>query len=495
MPTRRGQTSIIALMRFHRMASFSFALLLATTPAARAEGLPDLGESAQLDLSPQMERRIGEGIMRDIRLREPGYVDDPEVNGYLNRLGRGLARQSDEARQEFEFFALRDATLNAFAMPGGYIGVHTGLILSAQSESELASVLAHEISHVTQRHLARMVSKQSEGQLAGLAALAVAILAARSNPDAAMGAALAGQAAGIQHQLNYSRDFEREADRVGLQLLEKSGYDIRGMGSFFERLQRFGRLYENNAPAYLRTHPLTTERIADMGNRIQQRPYRQAPDSTDFVLVRAKLRAEQGTPRDAVTDFESQMRERKFVSEPGAIYGLARAYLRLKDIDRAERQLAALRGLKTEAAMVETLAAELRTVRGDHAGAIAILRGAAARHPQDRAIAYALVESLLADRRFDAALKVASDDVLSHTTDARMRHLQAKTYALLGRRLSEHRTQAEAYILQGQLNEAIAQLQLAQQAPDGDFYERSQVDARLREIKARHAEELKRKKP
>ncbi|MBK6402112.1 MAG: M48 family metallopeptidase [Rhodocyclaceae bacterium] len=477
------------------MATPLFALLLAATPAVLAEGLPDLGESAQLDLSPQMERRIGESIMRDIRLREPGYVDDPEINGYLNRLGRGLARQSDEAKQEFEFFALRDATLNAFAMPGGYIGVHTGLILAAQSESELASVLAHEISHVTQRHLARMVSKQSEGQLAGLAALAVAILAARSNPDAAIGAALAGQAAGIQHQLNYSRDFEREADRVGLQLLEKSGYDIRGMGSFFERLQRFGRLYENNAPAYLRTHPLTTERIADMGNRIQQRPYRQAPDSTDFVLVRAKLRAEQGTPREAVADFESQTRERKFVSEPGAIYGLARAYLRNKNLDQAEHQLAALRRLKTEAAMVETLAAELRTARGDLPGVAAILRAASARYPQDRAIAYALVEALLANHRAEEALNIAATDVQGYTTDARMRHLQAKAYAFLGRRLSEHRTQAEAYILQGQLNEAIAQLQLAQQAPDGDFYERSQVDARLREIKARHAEELKRKKP
>lgn len=495
MPTRRGQTGIIVLMRCHWMATPLFALLLAATPAVLAEGLPDLGESAQLDLSPQMERRIGESIMRDIRLREPGYVDDPEINGYLNRLGRGLARQSDEAKQEFEFFALRDATLNAFAMPGGYIGVHTGLILAAQSESELASVLAHEISHVTQRHLARMVSKQSEGQLAGLAALAVAILAARSNPDAAIGAALAGQAAGIQHQLNYSRDFEREADRVGLQLLEKSGYDIRGMGSFFERLQRFGRLYENNAPAYLRTHPLTTERIADMGNRIQQRPYRQAPDSTDFVLVRAKLRAEQGTPREAVADFESQTRERKFVSEPGAIYGLARAYLRNKNLDQAEHQLAALRRLKIEAAMVETLAAELRTARGDLPGVAAILRAASARYPQDRAIAYALVEALLANHRAEEALNIAATDVQGYTTDARMRHLQAKAYAFLGRRLSEHRTQAEAYILQGQLNEAIAQLQLAQQAPDGDFYERSQVDARLREIKARHAEELKRKKP
>ncbi|HZV55294.1 MAG TPA: M48 family metalloprotease [Rhodocyclaceae bacterium] len=471
------------------------ALMLASTPVVLAEGLPDLGEAAQADLSPQMEKRIGESIMRDIRLREPSYVDDPEVIGYLNRLGRRLASQSDEVRQDFEFFALRDATLNAFAMPGGYIGVHTGLILSAQSESELASVLAHEISHVTQRHLARMVSKQSQSQVASLLSLAVAILAARSNPDVAMGAAIAGQAAGLQQQLNYSRDFEREADRIGLQLLEKAGYDIRGMGSFFERLQKFGRLYENNAPAYLRTHPLTTERIADMENRIQQRPYRQATDSLDFLLIRAKLRSQQGTPRDAVVDFETQVKERKFASEPAALYGLALAYLRTNDLGGADAQVAALRRLKIASPMVETLAAELRTRQGDVAGAVRILREAAARYPQDRAIAYALVEGLLADRRPEEALKLSVADIQSYTTDARMRGLQAKAYAFVGKRLRQHWAQAEAYALQGQLLPAIEQLQLAQKSPDGDFYERSQVDARLREIKALQAEEAKAKKP
>jgi predicted Zn-dependent protease len=207
------------------------------------------------------------------------------------------------------------------------------------------------------------------------------------------------------------------------------------------------------------------------------------------------LRAQLGTPQDAVADFESQTQERKFVSEPGALFGLARAYLRNKNLDRAEQQLAALRRLKVEAAMVDTLAAELRTARGDLPGAVTILRAASARYPQDRAVAYALVEALLADHRPGEALKLATADAEGYTTDARMRHLQAKAYAFLGRRLSEHRTQAEAYVLEGQLNEAIAQLQFAQQAPDGDFYERSQVDARLREIKARHAEELKRKKP
>jgi predicted Zn-dependent protease len=467
------------------------------SPLAVAQGLPDLGEAAQTDFSPAMERRIGESIMLEIR-RDPAYLDDPEVASYLNRLGSRLAAQSTDARQEFELFALRDPTLNAFAMPGGYIGVHSGLILAAASESELASVLAHEISHVTQRHLARLINKSGQGQVTSLLALAVAILAARSSPDLAMGAMMAGQGAAIQNQLNYSRDFEREADRIGLDLLERSGFDIRDMSTFFERLQKYSRLYENknSAPGYLRTHPLTTERLADMGNRIQDRPYRQVPDSLEFQLVRAKLRAQEGTPRDAVTDFETRLTDRSFAGSEAAVrYGLAQAYLRDGRLAAAEKEVRELRRLKTVSPMVETLDADVRRKRGDAAGAVALLRGAQPRFPQERAIAYGLVESLLEARMPDDALKFAEDDLLNYPSDPKMHFLQAKTYAMLGRRLQQHRAQAEAYALRGQLPAAVQQLELAQQSGDGNFYEYSQVDSRLRELKKRVADEAKNPKP
>ena len=471
-----------------------FLVLCILAPLVLADGLPDLGESSQTDLSPQMEKKIGESIMRDIRQQEPSYLDDPEIEGYLNRLGHRLAAQSEGASLSFEFFILKDATLNAFAMPGGFIGVHTGLIMAAQSESELASVLAHEISHVTQHHLARSISKQNLSQYAALLAMAVGLLAARHNPDLAQGAIVGGQAAGIQNQLSYSRDFEREADRTGLQVLEKAGFDIRGMAAFFERLQKFGRLYENNAPGYLRTHPLTTERIADMENRIQSRPYRQVADSLDFLLVRAKLKTDEGTPQDAVVHFESQLKERKFVSEAAVRYGLAEAHLKDKNFAAAEVQVGELRRLKAASPLVETLAAEVRARQDDPAGAVKILQAAAVRYPQERAVAYALVEDLLADHQAESALKVTVGDLQNYPSDARMHALQARTYALLGRRLQQHRAQAEAYFLKGLLPAAVEQLQLAQKAPDGNFYEHSQVDARLRELMARQVEERKEKK-
>ncbi len=483
-------------MKLHPLASalvLCFGVFLAP-PLSVAEGLPNLGEAAQADLSPAMERRIGETVMLEIR-RDPAWIDDPEISAYLNRLGNKLAAQSEEVRQEFEFFALRDPTLNAFAMPGGFIGVHSGLILAAASESELASVLAHEISHVTQRHLARLFNKAGQGQVASLIGLAVAILAARSSPDLAMGAALAGQGAAAQNQLNYSRDFEREADRVGLGLLERSGFDIRGMSGFFDRLQKFGRLYENNAPGYLRTHPLTTERLADMGNRIQGRPYRQVPDSLEFQLVRAKLLAREGAPRDTVTDFDTRLRERNFVGSEAAMrYGLAQALLRDGNPAAAEKEVAELRRMKMQSPMLETLAARLRLRQGDAEGAVKLLRTAQPRYPQERAIAYGLVEALHEARLPQDALKLTEDDLLNYPSDAKMHALQAKTYAMQGRRLQQHRAQAEAYLLLGQTAAAGEQMELAQKSGDGNFYEHSQVDSRLREIRKRIADEARQAK-
>lgn len=470
------------------------SLLASALSPSHAEGLPDLGDTSRAILTPAQERRIGESAIIEIR-RDPSFLDDAEVNAYLNRIGQKLAAQSDEARQGFEFFALRDSTLNAFAIPGGYIGVHSGLILATETESELASVLAHEISHVTQHHIARLFSNQGTGQIATIASILVAVLAARSNPDLAAGAMMAGQAAGIQNYLNYSRDFEREADRLGLNLLERGGFDVRAMETFFGRLQKYSRLYENGAPGYLRTHPLSTERMSDMGNRIQGRPYKQVADSLEFLLVRAKLRAAVGAPQDAIAEFEALLRERKYAGNEAPLhYGLAQAALRGGNVDLAEREVAALRRLKVEMPMIDTLAARVRQQAGDSAGAIKLLRAAQQRYPAERGVVYALVELLERSGASTDALKLISDDLMNYPADARMHELQALTYAKLGKRLQQHRAQAEAYALLGQLALAIEQMELAQKAGDGNFYEQSQVDARLRELRARLAEQAKQPK-
>jgi predicted Zn-dependent protease len=485
--------------RTRRAIALSVCLCLALP--VRAEGLPELGDTSQGGFSPQMERRVGEQVYNEIRTRESSYIADPEVGAYLNRLGGRLGALVDGGTAEFAgpqgftFFALRDATLNAFAMPGGYIGVHSGLLLSAQSESELASVLAHEISHVTQHHIARSFNTGGVSQMAMLLALAVAILAARSNPDVAMGAAIAGQAAGIQNRLNYTRDFEREADRIGLQLLERAGFDARAMPAFFNRMLKFGALYDNNAPAYLRTHPLTTERIAAVEDRIEGRNFKHVPDSVEFQLVRAKLRAATSAPADAIAEFSQHLNDPLPMQIFVARYGLVRAHLAAGSIDEAQTHWQALEQLrqkqKITSPMLGTLAAELSLRRGDAEGAVRLLVSSHAHYPRDRAINYLLVEAHLAAGNYALALEATRADLQNFPDDPQAHALQAKCYALLGQRAQQHRAQGESYLLLGLLGQAIEQLELAQRANDGNFYDQSQVEAKLRELRVRQLELMK----
>ncbi|MDQ3186461.1 MAG: M48 family metalloprotease [Pseudomonadota bacterium] len=318
-------------------------LLILSVANGLADELPELGDVSQTTISPRQERELGLQIMSEIRA-DRSYLDDAEIAGYLTNLGNRLILSSNEAHpdQEFEFFALQDARINAFALPGGFMGFNSGLILTAQTESELAGVMAHEIAHVTQKHLARMISGQKYSMLTSLAAAAIAILASRSNPQVGQAVLVGSQAHQIQSQLDFTRDHEKEADRIGLSILMSAGLDPRGMSAFFERLQRAGRFQENGAPSYLRTHPITFQRIADIESRIQNIPYRQVPDSLDFQLVRAKLRAGLEHPGDAVEHFDSVLQDKRYSNEAVERYGLINALLRDRKYVRADKELVQL---------------------------------------------------------------------------------------------------------------------------------------------------------
>ncbi|MDD5240196.1 MAG: M48 family metalloprotease [Sulfuricella sp.] len=470
--------------------NFRYLILLVPlliVPSVPADGLPDLGEASQSMLSPQAERRIGEAIMYDIR-RDRSMVDDAELTDYLNNLGYRLVAASQGNFQDFEFFVLRDSTLNAFAMPGGFIGVHTGLILAAQSESELAAVLGHEIAHVTQHHLARMIAKQDQSMITSLASLAVAILAARSSPQVANAAMATAQASSIQTQLNFTREHEREADRLGLQTLSKAGFDPSAAASFFERMQKSTRLYENNAPEYMRTHPITSDRIADIQNRLENLPYHQVPDSLEFQLVRAKLRAEEGTPQQATAHFESALREKKYSSEAAARYGLTAALLRAKEYARAEQELVQLRKSAPPNAIIENLAVRIKAATGSQSATLAQYQATLKNFPDHRALVYGYAEALLQNHRSGDALKLVADRLRRFPNDGRLYELQAQAYAMQDKKLLSHQAQAEAYARQGNLIAAIEQLQYGLKAGDGDFYQLSMVEARLKVLRAEHAE-------
>ncbi len=448
-----------------------------------ASELPDLGDVAQGAFSPHDEARVGSKIMREI-YAEPAYYDDPELTDYLNNLGYRLVAASPENRLSFQFFALRDRTLNAFALPGGFIGVHTGLIEATQNESELAGVLGHEIAHVTQHHLARMIENQNQGIIPSLAALAVAILAARSNPQVATAAIATVQATSIQKQLDFSRDNEREADRIGIQIMRSAGFDPRAMATFFERLQKNSRLYENNAPAYLQTHPLTSERIADMQNRVASLPVKQVADSLEFQLIRAKLLAAEGRPEEAVKRFTEAIRDTRYNSLAAERYGLVVALLRARQFERAEQALNLLNQSGASSPIIAMLGARIKQEAGDIDAALTRYQAGRERFPGYRPLLYADANALLKAGKAKTALALVADHLTLYPDDYRLYELQSRAYAMLGKDFLRHHAQAEAYVRQGNLDAAIEQLQLGLKSRDGDFYQMSIAEARLKELLA-----------
>ncbi len=468
----------------------AIALVLILALPVRASELPDLGESARAAFSEAQEARLGREIMRQIRSSRD-FLDDAELTEYLNALGDRLVAVSPSPYRHFEFFVVRDPTINAFALPGGYIGVHTGLISAARNESELAAVLAHEIAHVTQNHIARMVDQQRSSGLMSLAALAVAILAARSNSQVSQAAATLAGAMNVQQQLDFSREHEREADRVGLQILAQAGFAPAGMASFFERLQAQGRLLDSQAPAYLRTHPLTFQRIADIQNRVAEMPYRQHQDSLEFRLIRARVWAEEGEPGQAVQRFETLA-----AAEPrdvAAWYGLARAALRAGRRERAQQAVARIDALDTATPLVETLAMDVALAANRPEQAIARGEQALARYSAHRPLAYTQAHALLLAGQAERALRLVDEQLLTWPEDAVLYTLKARAHGALGQRLEAHLAQAEAHVRQGAVAAAIEQLQLAVASGGRDFHRLSIAEARLRELRAQQQREAARR--
>jgi predicted Zn-dependent protease len=461
-----------------------YAILLCAlcVPLALADGLPELGDASATVLSPLQEQAIANQIMRDV-MSSGDVVSDVEITDYVQNLGYRLVANGPDQRQPFNFFVVQDNTINAFALPGGVIGVHTGLILAANSESEMASVLGHEIGHVVQHHMARMLAQQKRDSIISMASLALAVLAARSNPQLGSGALTAASAAGVQKQLDYTREHEREADRVGLQILDSAGFDVRAMPAFFNTLLKSSRFVDGTAPSFLRTHPLTTERIADVKNRVENMPYRQVADSIEFHYMRAKLRAAYGPAQNAIDYFEDNIRERRFASEPAEHYGLALAYMRKNDLDGASRQLDWLRKNTVPHPYIETLAAKIEVARNHPEQAARLYAAGLAMFPSHRALIYGYAEHFLATNQNDKALKLISEKQPQYPDDPYFYELQSRAYTAEGKNLLRHQAQGEAYLRRYDLQKAIEQMDLAVKAGDGDFYQVSIVEARLNQLK------------
>lgn len=313
------------------LSGLLFLVLVAAVAAhGQATRLPDLGDASGGLLTPSEELELGRSLLREIRRVMP-LVDDPEIAFYIDALGSRLASHAPEASGTFHFLALEDSQVNAFAMPGGIVGIHTGLIGAARDEAELAAVIAHEIAHVTQRHIARMYARGRDINFATGLAILAGILAASIDPELGQAAITGGLAFGMQNQLDYTRSNEAEADRVGIQILVSTGFDPHAMADFFERMQELTRGANDAVPEYLRTHPVTLGRISDARGRAAQMSGDFTRDDTDlFPWMQARARALE-EPRRSIAAYEAARDP-----EPAQLYEAVVAHLELDQIDAAK---------------------------------------------------------------------------------------------------------------------------------------------------------------
>lgn len=490
------------------------------SPPAAARGssgsLPTLGDN--LELTAGAERRIGERIAASI-YRDRDYIDDPVLEDYVQTIWQPLlaaARSRGELSTElderfaWELFLLRDRTINAFALPGGYFGLHLGLIGAVSSRDELAAVMGHELSHVTQRHISRLMTQQSRQTPWMIAAMILGALAASKSPQVGEAAMMGGQALAAQSQLNFSRDMEREADRVGFGVMSDAGFDSRGVGSMFEKLQQASRINDNGSFPYLRSHPLTTERIAEAQARLQLAPPVVPGDARATAMAqerflhammaaRARVLADPGVDalRIMVADAQRQAAAPQAASRPsvadirsaGILYAGALAASRLRDFPLARNfgdRLATLAGGLPASASAGLLLLELdqaAAIVSPAASTIDISRTAS------RADLLVKARSLLAAGRAKDVGDSLLTWVTAHPKDGLAWQILAVAYGNQGQNVRAIRADAESRAAQLDYTAALDRLKAAQimmrnNPASADFVEGSIIDTRARQLES-----------
>jgi len=460
-------------------------LILTFSPGLAASELPDLGQDAASIISPYEERRIGEDAMAQIR-RWLNFVDDPELADYINKLGKRLTGTSLEEQRDFQFFLIDHQAINAFALPGGFIGTHTGLITNTTNESELASVIAHEIAHVTQRHWPRQMAAQKDRSGLTMAAMLASLVLAGAGDVNASGVAAAALAADFDSQLVFTRNFEREADRIGIQLLARASLDTNAMAKFFEHLAAANRYNGSDVPEFMRTHPVTNDRIAEARNNATRFPDHSGPSSSDFYHFRARTRAYyEPDPRQALAHLLATSKTKGIsVPEKRAIrYGMSLVHLRLGNFGVADRIIKPLRKenpreLRYRLAEADILLGAGRTKRG-----LQLYRRIYNQHQDNLWVARRYAENLLANRQARQALAILRPALKQDSRNPTFNKLMAKAAGKTGDLVQAHRAMAEYYALNGNRGEAINQLVIAERKAQNDYYALTAIRARINEIK------------
>lgn len=438
--------------------------------------LPDIGDPANQVMTPAKEQQIGKQMMNEVR-RQLSLGTDPELNAYIQDLGSRLASHSDAPNYHYHFFIVNSPQINAFAMPGGYIGVNTGLIEATKSESELGAVLAHEIAHVTQRHLARRMLREQGSSWRTAALILAGILIGTQNPQAGSAATMSAMAGMVQQQLAYSREDESEADRIGMQILSKSHLDPRGMPRFFVQLMQATR-YNDEPPVFLLTHPLTETRIADAESRAEKLTGGKVFESEGYDLMRARLEVIQADePQDAVKEFQSRLANGNSSKPWADRYGLALALQRTGDYAQARKILRKLIQTHGEYAPYFVGLAEVDRAAGQAEQALKPLREGLSLFPGDYALRFLQVETLLDVGQADHALQTASNAVSDHPDDADLWQLAARAADSAGQHEQAWLDMGHYYYLRGDIPSALSQIEHVLSSANANEYQKSRATA------------------
>lgn len=468
-----------------RITGIALGLLLSISGSSiQATGienikLPDMGDSSGTLISPAQEKELGAAFFRDLH-RRIHINQDAEVQQYIQSVGDQLATNSDLPSDPFHFFVVLNNQINAFAGPGGYIGINSGLLLLTESESELASVMAHEIAHITQRHLYRQFEAAKKLSIPTAAAFLAAILLSTQSPEAGQAALMAVQAGSVQFQIDFTRDNEKEADRIGMQTLAKSKYNPRSMPTFFERLQQSTRYYGKGIPEFLRTHPVSASRISDTRGRADKYPYKQYPNTREYQIIQAKLRVMTTiNKKQALSYF--QVREKQGTKQQQAVarYGIGQVYLKQQKFAEAEKIFLQLTKQYPSQphyayALVKSNLEAQQLKKG-----LALLEKAIKQFPDNNALKIEHISTLLNTGNSDKAKTILQSLDYATKNQPLYFELMAEVHAKQKQTAESHRYLAEYYYASGQTETAILQMNLAKKTKNISFYLLAIIDERL----------------
>ncbi|WP_041523429.1 M48 family metalloprotease [Gilvimarinus agarilyticus] len=467
----------------NKALSLVLSLLLALPYTGRTDelNLPDFGDTSSGIVSYQEEKRLGQLFMRSYRAQVP-TSDDPLLISYLRDLIGQLAQYSQLNNRNFELIVVENSTMNAFAAPGNVIGVHTGLFTYSQNEAQLASVLTHELAHLSQRHYARRLEQQRNMTIPFYTALLASLVLAASGSDGGMAAMAATQAAAADAQLRFSRQNEQEADRLGIDTLIDAGYDPHAAPEMFEQMLRASR-YSRRPPDFLLTHPVTESRVADARSRAMRYPRdRMKQDSLDFQLMRARIRVLQAeTAQQAIGIFQSQL-DGNNTTPDASRYGLALAYSRTGNATEAAKALAPLLKKDPNRLVYQVMDIDVDLAAKDYDAALDKLRNGLRRLPNYYPFNVRYAEALMNSGRYQSGADFLSQYVRKESEDPYMWYLLAEVNGLAGDVLGVHEARAEYFIQVGIYDRAMVQLRNALKLAKNDRHRSAILQERLRYV-------------